>query len=232
MRVCSFMPVLFLYGCTDHHRVTESNEAHRLVEVVDHGGGLSQEGDVAKATNGVRGAGSAMGSVDVFSLNDQATCQLTLKMPDGQTLLDKPGTEIAVFENPFVYPAGVFMDPAIVSVSKDGMLFVDMPHKFLAPDPLRYSTQPDHWQGFAGVHPVLLHEEENRVDPFDQALAGGDQFDLSHLPEDMRDGIKYIRITCASVMINPDTMRVYPKDPVSNGTDIDGVYVRHIEQEN
>lgn len=196
-------------------------------------------GDAHRAVNGVRGGGTSEGSLDVYSLDGGERTQLVLGWR-GALVMDGPGTDFVVFENAFQTAGGAthFMDPVIVSVSHDGETFVDMPHAYRAPDPRRYSADPTHWEGFAGRTPVLFHEEENVVDPFDPELAGGDAFDLAALPDSdegdriREEGIRFVRLVSAATVINPETGEHYPSDPVANGADIDGVYARWLAPAN
>lgn len=193
-------------------------------------------GDPARATNGVRGAGEGMGSTDVYSLDYTTRTSLTLGLGGG-TAHDGPGAELVVFENAFAIAGSErrFMDLVIVAVSFDGETFVDFPHDYLADDETTYSSLPSDWEGFAGRTPVRLHADTNPVDPFDAALAGGDAFDLADLAGDgeaarIRDeGFRFVRLTPAALATNPDTGAPYPRELVSNGPDIDGVYVRGLE---
>ena len=76
---------------------------------------------------------------------------------------------------------------------------------------------------------MVLHEELRPHDPFDPA-AGGDLFDLADLPPTpatdaiRAEGVAYIRLGAPGT--NPDSGEAFPRDPVSNGPDIDGVYAR------
>jgi hypothetical protein len=206
--------------------------------VVDAPGATGEGfGDPARATNGVRGAGPNAGSLDVYSLNYTSRPYLVLSW-GGHTVRNGPGADFVVFENAFRVSgsAAYFMDPVIVSVSRDGEHWVDLPHAYLAPDRTRYSRDPEHWQGFAGRTPVLLHEESHPVDPFDPIAAGGDAFDLDLLGngEDeagavRREGFRFVRLTSAAIVIDPKTGAPYPRDPLSDGADIDGVYARWVD---
>jgi hypothetical protein len=190
--------------------------------------------DPALAVNGARGGGLSAGSLDVFSLGlagDDSWIDLGFS---GRRVMDGPGADLVVFENPFqVGPGRVFVDPVRVYASPDGQHFVAWPARYRAPDPTAYSPDPRHWEGFAGRSPVQLHEEENRVHPFDPALAGGDAFDLADLPPEdplsaqlWAEGLLVVRLVAAGVEIDPATGEVFPIDPISNGPDIDAVYGR------
>jgi hypothetical protein len=195
----------------------------------------------ALAVNGVRGAGPGAGGTDVLSLgyDPDRDASVTLRW-SGRRVTNGPGPDFVVFENAFAIGSGggVFMDPAIVELSRDGVRWVPFPHDYLAPDETVYSDDPADWRGFAGLRPVLLHEEHNPVDPFDSAAAGGDPFDLDALPADGGEadairahGFVFLRLTTAPSRVNPDTGAPYVRDPVANGADIDGVYARYLEEE-
>lgn len=193
-------------------------------------------GDPARATNGVRGGGASMGSVDVYSLDYAERSTLVLGF-GGRAAHDGPGADLVVFENAFAIGTSDarFMDLTVVSVSADGASWLDLPHDFIAADESRYSNDPDDWPGFAGRTPVLLHAEASAVDPFDPTLAGGDAFDLAALgasPEALRirtEGARYVRLTSAPALVNPDTGAPYVHDAIANGADIDGVVARYVE---
>lgn len=189
--------------------------------------------DPTLAINGVRGAGLGSGSLDVYSLGPGADAFVVIGF-DGQRFPDEAGAELVVFENAFEIGAGPyrFMDPVVVEVSTDGATFVAFPHAYSAPDPSQWSADPTHWQGFAGITPVLLNEDEMPGDPFDAMASGGDAFDLSDLPAGAEsdrirlEGFAFVRLTSARRFQDPNTGAPYPRDPVSDGPDIDGLYAR------
>lgn len=188
--------------------------------------------DVARAINGARGGGRYQGSFDVFSLGLQVGVddELILRW-SGRRLVDGPGPDLAVFENAFeVQGGGWFVDPTIVEVTADGERWVAFPHDYLADDERAWDPDPALWPGFAGLTPVHLHEEDHPVDPFDEA-AGGDVFDLADLPGEEGEtiralGVLAVRLTSAAARVNPDTGEPWPREPVSDGADIDAVYGR------
>lgn len=213
--------------------------APRVADAIVSAPGATGEGfgDASRATNGVRGGGPIAGGLDVYSLDFGTRTELVLAWT-GSEVENGPGADIVVFENAFrVMGASStsFMDPCVVSVSRDGETWVALPHRYLAADPSRYSHDPDHWEGFAGVTPVLLSVDTNPVDPFDPIAAGGDAFDLDVLPMDggaaeriRSEGFVYLRITPAALETDPETGMRYPRDPISNGPDIDGVVARYL----
>lgn len=203
-----------------------------LADVVLDAPGASDApfGDPERAVNGVRGGGVSRGGTDVYSLGlDGPEATLTLGW-DGAVVVDRDGVDLVVYENPFVHPGGVFFDPVVVEVSADGSSWVAFPFAHAAPDPTAWSADPAHWPGFAGRTPVTFHEDGPPTDPLDPAASGGDGFDLADLAglpggeEVLADGVCCVRLSSATAWIDPATGAPYPKDPVGNGADIDGVY--------
>ena len=177
-------------------------------------------GDPLLAVNGVRGGGLEGGGTDTYSMGRSVDVNDTLVLAwSDRLVIDGPGIDLVVFENPFEIsgPEVVFMDLLIVEASADGETWVAWPHAYLGPDPDAYSPDPALWEGFGGRVPVLLHAEDQAVDPFDADLAGGDRFDLADLPDEAlrAGGVRYVRLRSATD---------FPADAVSNGPDIDGVY--------
>jgi len=194
-----------------------------------------QFGDPERAVNGIRGAGLSRGSFDVYSLDYADRRSVTLSLEGGtRAFFDGEGPELVVFENGFQYAGAdtFFMDPVIVEVSSDGTLFTALPHRYVPSEGLEYDPRPSAWEGFAGTLPVITHADSNPIDPFDPR-AGGNAFDLADLGDSSEaralrsEGIRFVRLSSAAVHINPDTGRLYPRDPTSNGADIDGIAVRY-----
>lgn len=210
----------------------------RLADVVTEAPGAtgSGAGDSTRAINGVRGAGTGNGSLDVFSLGYTPDVNnfITLRWSDG-LLRNGPGADVAVFENPFLISNGAFMDLIIVEVSNDGSAFRELAHDYTASDPTVYKANPQLWVGFAGRTPVKLNDDTNRVDPFDPDAAGGDAFDLDTVvgndavaQEIRANGARYIRLVAAPSRNDPRTGARYVHDSIANGADIDGVYGRYV----
>lgn len=232
-----------LESCDDGNRITGDGcsalclleRGPALADVVVEAPGATGSGfrDPERAVNGVRGGGARMQSLDVYSIALDSYLVLAW---EGAILVDGPGDDLAVFENPFEHGEDrTFIDAAIVEVSADGESWVALPHDYVAPDELVHSAAREHWVGFAGVTPVFLHAEENAIDPFADD-AGGDRFDLASLPEGpeseriLREGARFVRIAAAAGRVNPDTGAPYPIDPVSDGPDIDGVAARWLAE--
>ena len=208
-------------------------------EVVEAPGATGVDfGDPERAVNGVRGGGAEAGGTDVFSLGIEpgVDSELVLRWSE-RLVLNGPGVDFVVFENAFESGGGVFMDLATVEVSRDGVAWVAFEHDYVADDETGWSNDPADWSGFAGRSPVLLHDEDNPVDPVDPAVAGGDGFDLDDLPADAEadlirtEGFVYLRLTSAPAVLNPDTGEPFVRDPISNGADIDGVYAALLADE-
>lgn len=116
-----------------------------------------------------QGAGSGAGSFDVLSLGRGG--EIVIEFTDF-IVFDGAGADLIVFENPFLLGNGqTFAEPGRVSVSEDGVTFVELP------------CQTGGWPypGCAGVNPVFANANENDIDPTDPNEAGGDGFDLAEV---------------------------------------------------
>ena len=114
------------------------------------------------------GGGTANGSQDVLTLGGGGEIAFGF---GGNAIVDGPGADFIVFENPFDIagdPTDPYAEPGVVSVSEDGVTWVDFP---CAKDTYPYT-------GCAGWHPVISNLA-NGISPFDAATAGGDPFDLA-----------------------------------------------------
>lgn len=121
-------------------------------------------------------------------------------------VLDRPGPDLVIFENPFVYTLGgnerIYAEPAEVSVSRDGVEWVSFPFDSVT------------LAGAAGVTPV-----NGDADPFDPELSGGDLFDFSLIGV---DSIRYLRLIDVTPIVRDD--RDHPLwDITLNGFDLDAV---------
>lgn len=209
----------------------------RLADTVTDAPGATGSGfgDASRAVNGVRGTGTTSGSLDVFSLGyTAANDHITVAWANAH-LDNGPGADLAVFENPFLFSGGSFMDLVIVEVSYDGTNYREIAHDYTSATPTVYSRNPALWSGFAGRTPVLLNADTNPVDPFDAALAGGDQLDLDNVvgtdavaTQIRTSGARYVRLVSAPARLDPHTGAAYVRDTLSNGADIDGVYGRYV----
>lgn len=158
-----------------------------------------------------RGKGLVWGSTDVVSLgaaiNDDGGASapyggaITLEFVDNE-VWDGPGADFTVFENVFYVcdesgvpdPETRFMEPAVVSVSQDGVNWRQFPIDFSPrydPDSGELNLRHPYCyhSGFAGVNPVM--SDGLSPDPTDVAVSGGDSFDISALG---LEWIRYVRI--------------------------------------
>lgn len=128
-----------------------------------------------------RGAGSWAGSLDVLSLGEGGSVVVEL----GQSIVDGPGPDFIVFENPFDIggvPGKPYAELGTVAVSADGTTF----HGFECVA----TSYP--YGSCAGWHPVLANPDVNGIDPLDPSAAGGDAFDLGDLKI---DAVRFVRIS-------------------------------------
>ena len=125
-------------------------------------------------------------------------------------IINGEGVDFTIFENVFLNPVTkkYFVEPAKVSVSQDGINFIDFPFD---------STT---FQGCAGTLPT-----NGKANPFIPETCGGNGFDLSELNLDY---ITQIRITDISKMIFDNPSHPY-YDPIISGFDLDAVVVWHSE---
>ncbi len=103
-----------------------------------------------------------MGSLDVLSLGCGGEVTLFFDDPG---IVDGPGPDFVVYENPLATGDTAFVEPARVFASADGTTWYGFPC-----DPTGDAV------GCAGVTPVT-----QGADPTDWANAGGDAFDLAEL---------------------------------------------------
>jgi len=127
-------------------------------------------------------------------------------------LIDGDGVDFIIFENAFINPLKnkVFAEPASVSVSEDGINFIEFPFDTLT------------LLGCAGITPT-----NGGANPFDINKSGGDGFDLSKL------GIKkakYIKIKDISQIIKENPEHPF-YDPTISGFDLDAVAGIYVVQE-
>jgi hypothetical protein len=107
------------------------------------------------------------GSLDVLSLGRGGSIVFGF---GGNAVVDGPGPDLIIFENPFLYgdPPVPFAELGEVSASEDGVTWATFPCKQDGPP----------YPGCAGWNPVLS-SSKNGISPLDPAAAGGDPFDLA-----------------------------------------------------
>jgi hypothetical protein len=114
------------------------------------------------------GAGTLSGSLDVLTLGGGGEIVVGF---GGNAIVDGPGPDFTLFENPWYIggdPTDIWAEPGIVSVSDDGVSWVDFP----------CSSAAYPYTGCAGWHPVLSNPA-NGISPMDPTQSGGDTFDLA-----------------------------------------------------
>lgn len=136
-------------------------------------------GNVLGAPNGNSNPATPNDSAaDLLSLGDGGW--IVLEFTNTQ-IVDEPGADLAVFENP-VQPLGFvqqsFAETAVVSVSEDGTSWTVFPFDFIAPADGGSLQDMANYSGFAGVHPVFS-SPANGISAFDPLVSGGDFFDLA-----------------------------------------------------
>ena len=144
-----------------------------------------------------QGGGCCGGSLDVCSLGNGGSITLAF---DGNAIVDGPGADFIVFENPFdvgADPAKVYAELATVEVSPDGVSWSTFPCMALA---YPYGS-------CAGWHPVYANPGTNSIDPLDPSAAGGDSFDLADVGLSMA---RFVRVSD-----RPDLPTVFDLDAVS-----------------
>ncbi len=129
----------------------------------------------------------------------------------GYEIIDGPGADFTIFENAFINPATnkVFAEPAVVSVSYDGINFFDFPFDTLT------------LKGCAGITPT-----NGKNDCFNPDVSGGDKFDLAAIGLGKARFIK-IKDISEIVLNNPE----HPYyDPIITGFDLDAVCGLHLNK--
>ncbi|MGB9702687.1 MAG: hypothetical protein ACPL1A_08165 [Candidatus Kapaibacteriota bacterium] len=122
---------------------------------------------------------------------------------------DGPGDDFIVFENAFVNPINnkVFAEPAVVSVSEDGINFIEFPYNL------------ENLKGCAGTNPT-----DGKADPFSPEVSGGNAFDLATIG---LTKIKYIKIKDLTDSILADPNHQF-YDATLSGFDLDAITSRYL----
>lgn len=119
-------------------------------------------------------------------------------------IVDGDGVDFIIFENAFFNPINkkIFAEPAIVSVSEDGINYIQFPFDTLT------------LNGCAGTKPT-----NGKQNPFDINVSGGNGFDLSLIG---LKRAKYIKIKdISNIILENDKHPFY--DPTISGFDLDAV---------
>lgn len=195
----------------------------------DAGGGVFQPSNALGAPSG---GGAGVGTTHVHSLGVGGS--LTLGF--GVTIVDGPGEDLVVAENPF-YQAGLswrtFAEVAFVEVSTDGVTFARFPAKYLgpatAPGPFG-SVIVGGFDNLAGSTPVFA---TSSADAASVAAGGGDAFDLADLANDPAvlagtvdlQAIHEVRFVDVRSGLDLDSRGVAILDSGTGSADIDAVTV-------
>lgn len=228
-----------LHECTRSFEASGDPYADAVVSwVVGANGGYPGVGFLpAVVTGPPSGAGLFQGGLDVFSLGFGG--EIVMRFEDN-AIVDRDGPDFIVFENAFLaFDASTltierpFADPAIVSVSQDGVTWYAFPCQLV--------TNPSagiYYPGCAGVFPVLSNESDPStphasiptqieigeliglplIPPPEPGGAGGDRFDLADV------GIawaRYVRVQDANFVTGD------PYGPNNAGADVDAVTAIH-----
>lgn len=147
--------------------------ARFITDVVAHHFGDGQNTGQAQFPTPIlgppKGGGACQGSTDVVSLGNGGWVIVAFA---GNEIVDGPGPDFTVFENPFGINcdlSNIFAELATVGVSEDGVTFVDYPCTAVAPP----------YGECAGWHPVYANADTNTIDPLDPTVSGGDTYDLA-----------------------------------------------------
>jgi hypothetical protein len=155
------------------------------------------------------GAGASLGGLDVVSLGNGGSIVVSFS----QDIVDGPGPDFLVFENPFAVggnPNDVYAEPGQVSVSEDGVNWTAFPCTATS---YPYGT-------CAGWHPVFSNPD-NCISPLDVANAGGDPFDLADVGVTSARYVKIVDEIIEACASNPADA------PNTNGFDLDAIAILH-----
>ncbi|MCK4251338.1 T9SS type A sorting domain-containing protein [candidate division WOR-3 bacterium] len=162
------------------------------------------------------GAGGGQGSLDVLSLGDAGEIIL---MFEDEIMVDGPGPDLAVFENPFFIGGdsnNIFLEVGFVEISADGNSFIPCPYTF--DSTIQPVGNPARYQRLAGVWPV--NSNNGIPDPRNPDSSGGDFFDLAEIG---LENARFVRIIDAGDSIYDGGW----SSPPSAGFDLDAIVAIH-----
>jgi hypothetical protein len=187
----------------------------------------------ANALGAPSGLGTGNGSAHTHSLGVAGWLSLGF----GVTLVDGPGADFLVAENPFLTgPGRVYAELAFVEVSSNGVDFARFPSLFFGGDGSSFAINNVGFvSGLAGQTPVFANPANPNVDPQDVVEAGGDAFDLADLrshPLVVRGlvqlaAIQHVRLVDVVSGQSADGRGRTILDPSSGSADIDALTVIH-----
>jgi hypothetical protein len=217
-------------------------------EIVTRTIGTSQQPqftDPTLALGAPRGGGTTTNSLDVYCLGNGGSLTLGFDLPTAsRTIVDGAGRDFIVSENSFYQdedPTRAFAELMWVEVSTNGVDFARFAAHSRTPAPVGPFgvIDPADTKGFAGALPVLANVDENAIDPFDLATAGGDSFDLAWLIGDANvasgavdlNDIRFVRfvdVVGNGGSLDSSGRPLYdPTGPGIGGADVDAVAVLH-----
>lgn len=228
------------------------SEIQIATTVVSASANVSGFSDKNKAVNGICGSGELVGSLDVYALDITGPGASIVLSWGGKTVKNVTGDDFIVYDNSFRISdeSNTYaMDPSVIQVSIDNTNFCGFNPSYTGGG----TNIMNSWNRFGGLRPVYYNMSTK---PFtnlelftktngDFLLGGGDGFDLKDLdPNDPNDtgcdsnlvntikasGFKFLKITSAAEVNNPNTGNKFPWPPGSyNGSDIDGVVARELQ---
>lgn len=185
--------------------------------------------------NPANALGAPLGSTNVHSLGNGG--QLTLEFVP--PIVDRPGADLIVAENPFRLvgnETSTFAEVAFVEVSSNGVDFVRFPARYFgaAVWPGAFGTVPvGSYGNLAGQTPMLATTPG--ADPLDLVEAGGDAFELGDLLGEPLvvaglvdlQAIRYVRLVDVQSGLAVDSVGTTIFDAGSGSADIDAVTAVH-----
>jgi hypothetical protein len=154
------------------------------------------------------GGGYSQGSTDVLSLGTGGSIVVAFTP---NAIVDGPGVDFIVFENPFDVagnPDALYAEPGEVSVSNDGVTWTTFP--------CTATTYP--YGQCAGWHPVLSNPD-NCLSPLDPSVAGGDPFDLHDIGVTSATYVRIVDKANEACSSDPS------QDLTTNGFDLDAIAI-------
>ena len=218
--------------------VEQWNKSRFVSKIIEFIPGESASSDLKLVFGEPQGCGNLCGSTDVLTLGNEGILTVGFNV----TIINDPGYDFIVFENPFFVNGmseEVFAELAYVEVSSDNVSYARFPCISTTENPVgNKGININNVTNLAGVNPVLANVIKNDLDPFDPNEAGGDVFDLDDLINDPLvlsglvdlNNINYIRLidipgngSCLDSLGNPiyDTT----EGTIIDGADIDAISV-------
>lgn len=155
--------------------------------------------------------GAPQGSTHVLSFGLGGSLLIEL---EGYFVVDGPGVDFTVFENPFGTGAGTFAERARVEVSSDGINFIAFS--------CAVDDQDGGYPGCAGVTPTAMDVDPRDLDESGADESGGDGFDLRLIEVGYA---RYIRITDLATCQQGDPTFPVCNSPGKVGFDMDALAI-------